>query len=168
MAAFPRYGGRFPRNESGALRVFRPVLLTAVLLAVCWGFWSNSQKRLDRLAVQNLFSDETGSLNDAQRDMVLEQIRAVRRESGLVLEVHILRAPPPLERHDGNRVYLDLVPSRRRAYLVLPPLVRRAAGDGFARDVERGLEQDFIGGRWQDGLEPALRGIRNTLRGVTR
>ncbi len=150
------------------MRAFRPVLLAAVIVVVCWAFWNNSQKRITALAVQNLFSDETGALSGAQKEMVLRHIKAVRDESGLILEVHILRRPPSIARHDAQRIYLDLVPQQGRAYLSLPPLVRRAAGDEFSRDMERGLEQDFAGGRWQEGLDPALAAIRKKLVEVTR
>ena len=148
--------------------MFRPVLLTAVILAVCWGFWTNSQNRIAALGAQSLFSDETGSLTQRQKDFVLGQIRAVREESGLMLEVNILRRPPALTRHDGARIYLDLVPGQKRAYLSLPPLVRRAVGEGFARDMERSLEQDFASDTWQEGLQQTLASIRKKLAEVTR
>ncbi len=144
------------------------MLLTAVIVVVCWAFWTNNQTRLADMARQNLLSDETKSLGKPEQELIWELMQAIRKESGFILEVHILNRPPRLEAHDAQRIYLDVLPGQRRAFLTLPPLARRALGGEFVRDMERSLEQGFAESRWQAALGPAVNALRLKLAEVTR
>ena len=157
-------GGRGIRKS----RVYRPVFLMLILAAVCWGFWSNSQKRLDAIVAQTLFTDETGSVQAGQKEEILKLLKPFKKDFGVPLEMHIRKTPPSLDAKDASRMYIDIVPSRNRAHLYLPPLVRHAVGPEFIRDMERSFAQDFAAGDWQISLVPAILALRNKLAEVTR
>ena len=150
------------------VRIYRPVFLMLILAAVCWGFWSNGQKRLDALVVQSLFSDETRSVSDETKAQLTDLLKTFKKDFGIPLEVHIRKTPPPLSDQDLSRIYIDVVPSQRRTYLHLPPLVRHAVGPDFIRDMERSFAQDFAAGDWRVSLVPAVLALRLKLAEVTR
>ncbi len=149
-------------------RVFRPVILVLILAAVCWGFWTNSRKWIDTLAMQALFTDETNSVPDAQKEELLELLKHFKQDFGIPLEMHIRATPPRLADQDASRIYIDIVPSQNRAYLFLPPLVRHAVGPAFIRDMERSFAQDFAAGDWRVSLVPSILALRNKLAEVTQ
>ncbi len=162
-----RYYGQKQAGPRRA-RVFRPVLLAAVFAAVVWAFMANNQRRFAFLVAQGLFSDETQSVPEELRDQAVELLKKFKQEFGVTLEVHVRKEPPPITAHDASRMYIDIVPSRERAYLTLPPLVRNAVGREFIRDMERSFAQDFAAGDWRPGLLPAIAVLRNKLAEVTR
>jgi hypothetical protein len=159
-------GARGPGIRRG--RVFRPVILMLVLAAVCWGFWTNSQKRMDALVGQALFTDETRSVPAARQEEIRNLLKQFAKDFGVPLEMHIRKKSPGIESQDASRMYLDIVPSQCRAYLFLPPLVRHAVGPAFIRDMERSFAQDFAAGDWRISLVPAVLVLRNKLAEVTR
>lgn len=149
-------------------RVFRPVILAALFAAICWAFISNNQRRLDALVAQGLFTDEMKAVSSEQRDQVVGYLKTFKKDFGIPLEVHIRKTPPALGASDASRMIIDIVPSRSRAYLHLPPLVRNAVGEAFIRDMERSFAQDFAAGDWRVSLVPAVLALRNKLLEVTR
>ena len=149
-------------------KVFRPVILMLILAAVCWGFWTNSQKRIEAIAVQGLFSDETGSVPAEQKERIQDLLKSFKKDFGVPLEMHIRKQPPGLDSKDSSRIYIDIVPSQGRAYLSLPPLVRHAVGVEFIRDMERSFAQDFAAGDWRVSLVPSILALKNKLAEVTR
>jgi hypothetical protein len=158
-------------------RVFRPVFLICIMALACWGFWSNSQKRINALTLQTLFTDETQSVSAQQKEEVLALLKTFKKDFGVPLEMHIRKTPPALaaqgttpvsDAQDASRIYIDIVPSQSRAYLFLPPLVRHAVGPAFIRDMERSFAQDFAAGDWRISLVPAILALRNKLAEVTR
>ena len=161
-----RYGGF--TGESRRRSPFRPVFLGIILLAVCWAFWSNNQRRLDTLIEQSLFTDETGSVSAELRDEIVKHLKEFKQAYGVPLEVHIRNTPPPINAHDGAKMFLDIVPSHRRAYLSLPPLVRHAVGTEFVQDLELSFRQDFASGDWRPGLLSAVLALKVKLAEVTR
>lgn len=166
MRSDRRYGA--VSGESRRRSPFRPVFLGVLLLAVCWAFWNNNQRRLDSLIEQSLFTDETQTVSGEYRAEILAHLKQFKQTYGVPLEVHIRNAPPPLNAHDGSRIYLDIVPSRRLAHLSLPPLVRHAAGPEFIRDMELSFRQDFASGDWRPGLLSAIRALEIKMAEVTR
>lgn len=161
-----RYGGF--TGQSRKRSPFRPIFLVAILLAVCWAFWNNNQRRLDMIVEQSLFTDETGAVSPEQRAEIVRHLKEFKRAYGVPLEVHIRKEPPPLNAYDGSKMYLDIVPSQRRAYLSLPPLVRHAVGSDFILDMELSFRQDFASGDWRPGLLSALQSLKVKLAEVTR
>lgn len=149
-------------------RVFRPILLALVIAAVCWGFWSNNQRRLDNVLLQGLVNDEVKALSPEQRNDILRRIKPFKQEFGVPIEINILKRPPDLKNNDISRIYLDVVPSQGRAYLHLPPLVKNAVGQEFIRDMEIAFQHDFAGGDWRPNLVSAIIALSGKLREVTR
>lgn len=150
------------------MRGLRPIFLAIVLAAVCWGFWTNSQRRMETIAMQGLFSDEADALTGEHRAVVLQHLLSFKKDFGIPLEVHIRKRPPALADHNPSRMYLDVVPEVGRAYLFLPPLVRHAVGEEFVRDLEVSFRQDFASGDWRPGLISAILALRAKLAEVTR
>lgn len=149
-------------------RVFRPLLLGLIIAAVCWGFWTNNQRRLDAMIVQGMLNDDVKALSPAQRATVLDSIKSFKQEFGVPMEINILKQPPSLKNNDISKIYLDIVPDRGRAYLSLPPLVRNAVGPEFIRDMETAFRQDFANGDWRANLVSAILALRAKLHEVTR
>lgn len=149
-------------------RTFRPVLLAVVVMAVCWAFWGNNQRRVDLLVGQSLFSDATQTVSATQREELLELLRTFKKDFGIPLEVHVRKTPPDLNAGDASRMYIDIVPPQRRVFLSLPPLVRHAVGPEFIQNMERSFAQDFAAGDWRVSLIPAVLALRNKLAEVTR
>lgn len=156
------------RAKPKARRVFRPFFLVIIVTAVCWGFWNNTERRMDLLAGRSLFSDETESVSAAQRDELIELLKTFKKDFGVSLEVHVRKKPPELNAGDSSKMYFDIVPSQNRAYMHLPPLVRHAVGPDFIRDMEISFAQDFAAGDWRISLVPAVLALRNKLAEVTR
>ena len=150
------------------VRIYRPVFLMLLLAAVCWGFWTNGQKRLDTIVAQSLFSDETHSVDAEKKEQLIALLKTFKKDFGIPLEMHIRKAPPSLSEQDASRIYIDIVPSQNRTYLHLPPLVRHAVGQDFIRDMERSFAQDFAAGDWRVSLVPAVLALRHRLAEVTR
>ena len=155
-------------SSTRKVRIYRPVFLMLILTAVCWGFWSNGQKRLDTIVAQSLFSDETQSVNSETKEQLTGLLKTFKKEFGIPLEMHIRKIPPSLGDQDISRIYIDVVPSQGRTYLHLPPLVRHAVGPDFIRDMERSFAQDFAAGDWRVSLVPAILALRLKLAEVTR
>ena len=149
-------------------KAFRPVVLMIIFAAVCWGFWSNNERRVDMLVGQSLFSDETGTVPAEQKDELIQHLKAFKKDFGIPLEVHVRKSPPAVNQSDASRMYIDIVPSQGRAFLFLPPLVRRAVGQEFIRDMERSFAEDFTAGDWRISLVPAVLALRGKLAEVTR
>lgn len=161
-----RYGGF--TGHSRRRSPFRPIFLGVILLAVCWAFWNNNQRRLDIMVEQSLFTDETETVSAAHRAEIIKYLKEFKRTYGVPLEVHIRKEPPALNAHDDSKMYLDIVPPQRRMYLSLPPLVRRAVGSDFIRDMELSFRQDFASGDWRPGLLSAIRALQVKMAEVTR
>lgn len=165
--------GRFSRQKEQPReirrgKVFRPFFFVMIFAVVCWGFWTNNQRRMEAIAMQGLFKDEVSAFSAEQKAEVLQYLRTFKKDFGIPLEVNILSRPPATSGDDTTRIYLDVVPSQGRAYLHLPPLVRNAVGGDFIRDMERSFAQDFVAGDWRVNLVSAILALRIKLGEVTR
>lgn len=164
----------FPRRDEARKagprpgRVFRPVLLVLVVMAVCWGFWNNQQQRFAAIVDQGLFSDQVNAFSRGQRQELITHLKAFKKDFGIPLEVNVLKRPPAINQHNASRIYLDIVPAQGRAFLHMPPLVRHAVGEAFIRDLETALQQDFAAGDWRPGLVSTIFALRAKLAEVTR
>lgn len=146
----------------------RPVFLALVIAGVCWGFWNNSENRLESLINQGLLADQTKALSPAHKEEILNLLKTFKKDVGIPLEINILKTPPGINDHNASRIYLDIVPAQGRAYLFLPPLVRRAVGEEFRLNMEEALRRDFTSGDWRQGLIPAIQALRAKIGQVTR
>ena len=160
-----------PRGARQGLRrgkVFRPFFLAIIFAAVCWGFWTNNQRRMESIAMQGLFRDEVKAFSAEQKSELIQYLKTFKKDFGIPLEVNILSRPPAVSGNDATRIYLDVVPSQGRVYLHLPPLVRSAVGKDFIRDMETSFTQDFAAGDWRVNLVSAILALRMKLAEVAR
>ncbi|GHV53088.1 hypothetical protein FACS1894206_03090 [Deltaproteobacteria bacterium] len=159
-------------NEGRRGRVYRPFILLILVLVVGYGFWTNNARRFEAIAMQGLFVDETRLFQTEKKEEILRNIKFFRQDFGIPLEVRILRQAPGLEQREGvsgtPRIYLDIVPDRREAYLTLPPLARHAVGEEFVFGLERSLRRNLASESWQEAVLPAITALRAKLAEVTR
>lgn len=149
-------------------KVLRPFFLVIIFAAVCWGFWTNNQNRMEAIAMQGLFKDEVKAFSPEQKTVMFTMLKSFKKEFGIPLEVSILSRPPALDADDANRIYLDVVPALGKACLHLPPLVRHAVGKDFVQDMETSFSRDFAAGDWRENLIAAVSALRMKLAEVTR
>ena len=149
-------------------RAFRPILLALIITVVCWSFWNNSQRRLNDVLLQGLVNDEVKALTSEERNEILHYIKPFRQDFGVPIEVNILKRPPDIKNNDISRIYIDISPEHRRAYLHFPPLVRNAVGQEFIREMEHTFQQGFAEGDWRPPLVSVILALGAKLREVTR
>lgn len=149
--------------------------LLGVLLVVSltlWGFWANSQRQAERLNARLGLGDTLRQLSESERDQVQAFITDLRTRYGIETRVQIAEdeiSPPDQDGPAaGKTLFLGISPARRTALVILPPLVLRALGPDFARQ----LEQEHFpfhfgpGKRWQQGLLLALDLVQTRLAGI--
>ena len=158
----------FRRSTRPGQKASRPFLLAVIILTCCYAFWMNSQRRLDTIVLQGLFIDHTGLVGQDVKKPLLELLKTFKPSFGMPLEVSILTHPPDLSRHDPARIYLDVLPKQRRILLTLPPLIRRAAGDTFAQDIETMFTESFADNSWPQAILPATRAIQAKMVELNR
>ena len=168
MGLFFRFSGKDGDSDARRRSPIRPFFLVLVVGLACWSFWTNSQQRMEAIAMQGLFTDELQALSGEDKVRLQREIKSFKKDFGIPLEVHIRKRPPAIETNDASRIYLDIVPSQGRAYLFLPPLLRRAVGEEFTRDMEMSFQRDFQTGDWHAGLVSVLLSLRAKVAEVTR
>jgi hypothetical protein len=145
--------------------LLRLVALILVFGLSIFAFWKNSERKMTAINASFGLSDETKSLTADERARVQDFITALRRDYGLEARVQIAEdvlAPP---KADGKTLYLGLSARSKTAVVQLPPLVARALGPEFAKQMEtEHFPFHFGPGRdWRKGLVLALDLIESRL-----
>jgi hypothetical protein len=159
-----------PRGSTFSERVLRTMLFVLLIFGISYLFWHNHERRLDRVTHGQAVLDRTGELAPERLREAREFSRRMRDHFGITVEVRIaqreLLAPPP----DGKTLFIGLVPSRREAVILLPPLVERALDQDFvAHLVEEHFEPYWdVEGGWQEGLQQAMALLWEQMRGLER
>jgi len=149
--------------------LLRLVGMFLVMSLAVVGFWKNSERNLERInarqAALSGLADESGGLTEADRTHVLAFIESLRKNYGVVARVHIARETPAPPEADGKTLFIGLGLDAKTAVVRLPPLMDRALGPDFARNLEREhFPFHFAPGRsWQKGLLAALDLIESRL-----
>lgn len=169
MRLFPQRGTtRDATRESPKGRLLRMLLLAGVFALVLWGFWSNSQRRLEDLGRQNVLRDATGEFTQAEKEALFAKARFFQSAYGLALKVQVHKGSSSLREATPRDVFLDIAPARREVILTLPPLVRRAVGEGFVTKVEDVFIPYFAAGTWKKALPAALDLLQTKMDEVSR
>lgn len=155
-------------RESSKGRLLRMLLLAGVFALVLWGFWSNSQRRLEELGRQSVLRDATGEFTQAEKEALFAKARFFQSTYGLALKVQVHKEPSALREATPRDIFLDIAPARREVILTLPPLVRRAVGEGFITKVEDIFIPYFEAGIWKKALPAALDVLQTKLDEVSR
>lgn len=147
--------------------------LLAVVGLMVLGFWKNSERNMERIneraseraSARLGLSDEVRGLSASEREHVLASITALRKNYGVEARVQISLASPRPPEPDGKTLYLGLGLRDKTAVVQLPPLMARALGPNFARNLEREhFPFHFAPGKsWQKGLLAALDLIESRL-----
>lgn len=154
--------------ESSKSRALRMVLLVCVFGAVFWGFWGNSQRRLEELGRRSVLYDETGELTKADKEVLFARARVFQSVYGLRLNVRVHTKASSLREATHHDIFLDIAPARGEVIVTLPPLLQRAAGERAIRDVEDAFLPYFAAGTWQKGLPAALDRLQTVMSEVFR
>ena len=169
MRLFPQRGTtRGIVLESSKGRALRVLLLAGVFAAVLWGFWSNSQRRLEDLGRQNVLHDATGEITKAEKEALFAKARFFQTAYGLALKVQVHKGSSALREATPRDIFLDIAPARREVILTLPPLVRRAVGEGFVTKVEDAFIPYFEAGTWKKALPAVLDILQTKMDEVSR
>lgn len=169
MHLFPQRGtARDTTRESPKGRLLRMLLLAGVFALVLWSFWSNSQRRLEDLGRQGALRDATGEFTQAEKEALFARARFFQSAYGLTLKIHVHKGSSALREATPRDVFLDIAPARREVILTLPPLVRRAVGEGFAAKVEDAFIPYFEAGTWKEALPAALNLLQTKMDEVSR
>jgi len=136
------------------------------------GFWKNSERNLARInartAALSGLNDETNGLTEPDRAHVLAFVESMRKKYGVEARVRIARRTPEPPPPDGKTLFVGLGLEDRGAVVRLPPLMDRALGADFAKDLERDhFPFQFTPGHsWQKGLLVALDLIESRLDAI--
>lgn len=151
--------GIFSVRAGGPLELLlRLAGLAAIIALVVMGFWSNSERQSERLNARFGVSDETRGLSGDERAHVQAFITSMRARYGIEARVQARQGEPELPGQDGKTLFMGLNLRDKTAVLLLPPLVSRALGPDFARQLTaEHFPFHFGPGRsWQKGLVLAL------------
>ncbi len=108
------------------------LLLGLVLLA----FWKNSARNMERINARFGLSDETGTLSKAEQEHVQAFITALRASYGIEARVQVRQGEVDPPKPDGKTLFVGLGLRGKTAVVLLPPLVERALGPDFARQLK--------------------------------
>lgn len=149
--------------RSGGIRehLLRLVGVLLVFSLTIWGFWANSQRQAERLNARMGLGDAARQLSEAERDQVQAFITDLRNRYGIEARVQIAEGdpqPPDTGKAAAKTLFVGISPAQKTAVVILPPLVERALGPEFARQlVDEHFPFHFAPGRkWQKGLLLAL------------
>lgn len=146
------------RSQSPLEHLVRLGALILVMGAVVLGFWKNSERNLERLNARLGLSDEVLGFSTDERAHVQAFITALRKDYGIEARVQVSQGKPAPPEPDGKTLYVGISPQEKIAVVQLPPLVARALGPDFSRQLEQEhFPFHFAPGKsWQKGLLLAL------------
>ena len=161
---FPRLRHLNPYSgqDSSGGRAFRLVLLTVVLILVAWGFWTNMERRMERLGITGQILDTGHALSSEEKKNLEVYIKRFRNRFDLLLEIRVLAEPFRPDSWQGKSVLLAVVPQNRQVVFTAPPLVRRALGEEFMADLVDAFAPAFTDVEPKNWKEPLFQGL-NTL-----
>lgn len=120
----------------------RAILLAVVFAAVAWAFSWNFERRMAQLNA-GYIQDKGQVLSSAER-RALEAVRQdVQQQVGLklLLRVEQGQGAVQLPSNAADTVFMGCNPQTSAALIVLPPLAKKAVGEGPRLLLEEGLTQ---------------------------
>lgn len=170
---FPRFRHLLPNAEEGTSgeRAFRLVLLVCVFALAGWGFWTNMERRMERLGAAGNIRAEDGTFSQAERKDLEERVKRFEKRFDLTLEIRAITGPFRPESWNGKSVLLAVGPQTRQVVFTAPPLVRRALGEEFMAELVDSFAPAFTQGDaapWKDALFGALNTLERKLAELTR
>ncbi|WP_022662232.1 hypothetical protein [Paucidesulfovibrio longus] len=110
--------------------------------------------------------DETGSLDEQTRSFVMRFAEALERDFAQKAVVRIFSDKIIVPDLDNQTMFLGIAPKTRQVIVSFPPIMRRALGADFERELmTRHFDEYFASGDWPLGLKTALIQIWQTLAG---
>jgi len=158
-----------PHAKSPLEALLRLAGIGAVMALAVLGFWWNSARNLERIAVRTDarqgLADEAKGLDEDERRHVLAFITALRKDYGVEARVRVAKTRPDAPEPDGKTLFIGLGLADKSAVVQLPPLLTRALGPDFAqRLMQEHFPFHFAPGKsWQKGLIAALDLIESRL-----
>ncbi|MBN2139492.1 MAG: hypothetical protein JW718_00680 [Desulfovibrionaceae bacterium] len=148
----PRFKGK-----TALERVVRILALVLIALVVCWAFWKNNERVMERLNANKAVYDQTDSLGPEDLEFVRGFVDGLEREFGIAARIQVRTGRVEVPELDPKTLYIGLWPDSRQAVVVFPVLMRRSLGEDLARTLQdRHFPRYFDDGDWPRGLRVAL------------
>ncbi|OIQ49537.1 hypothetical protein BerOc1_01462 [Pseudodesulfovibrio hydrargyri] len=148
----PRVHGSTPREK-----VIRSLALLLVFAAVIWAFMKNNEHVVQVLNQKSAVYDETGTLTQDQKKMIVSFTQALREKWGLNCKIQIYGGDFVVPELDDKTLYIGLAPAIDAAELRFPPLMRSALGPEFIDSLKTTfLLPAFKDGDWPLAVQEVL------------
>ncbi|MEF2145424.1 MAG: hypothetical protein V3573_08265 [Desulfovibrionaceae bacterium] len=135
-------------------------------LILIWNQQRDKSISLEEAAGEAPLVDETDGLDQTARAFVQRFAEALERDFGQTCRIRIFQDKVVVPDLDNRTMFIGLSPSRGEALVSFPPMMRRALGQEFERDMMRThFPAHFASGDWPLGLKTALIQIWQTLAG---
>lgn len=149
--------------------LLRALGIVFVFMGVIWLFWKHSQRTIEMLDSHQVVVDHGGRLTAEQRQSVRDLSRALQASFGLDLRLVVASDSLSQPIVDTKTIHIGIDPDGEVVQIVLPPLVERALGQGFARYLrEEHFDPYWMSGNWERGLGEALSLIWSELNNPGR
>ncbi|MGE4292095.1 MAG: hypothetical protein AB7E32_07790 [Desulfovibrio sp.] len=110
--------------------------------------------------------DETGTLDPDTRRFVARFAEALERDFAQKAVIRVFNGEIVVPDLDNQTMFLGLAPGKRQVIVSFPPIMRRALGPQFERELmTEHFTTSFDNGDWPQGLKTALIRIWQTLAG---
>jgi hypothetical protein len=167
MTLFRRLG---PQGTTFTERLLRSMGFVLLIAGIGYLFWTNYERNLQRIGLQEAVHDRTGELSSEVRKEVWTFSRSMREHFGITVEVRIAQRELLAPESDGKTLFFGIVPSERRAVILFPPLMERSLDPGFVvylkQDHFRPYWERENG--WQEGLQDATALLWEQMRRMER
>lgn len=145
------------RNAPPWEGLLRALGIVFVFMGVIWLFWKHNQRTIEMLDTHQVVVDHGGRLTAEQRQSVRDLSRALQASFGLDLRLVVATDPLPRPVVGTKTIHIGIYPEGEAIQVVLPPLVERALGQGFARYLQdEHFDPYWMSGDWERGLGEAL------------
>lgn len=150
-------------------KIIRSLALLLVFAAVIWAFTKNNQHVVQVLNQQSAVYDETGTLDQDQKKLIVDFVRALREQWGVNCKVQIYGGDFVVPELDDKTMFIGLAPSIGVAELRFPPLMRGALGPEFIESLKTTfLLPSLKEGDWPMAIQETLLEIIKKLEALNK
>ena len=131
----------------------RSFLLVVFICIVGWGFWTNSEKSMQKLKFEARVSDESGLLDQKSKIRLMQSMKEAEKEYGVKIYIKISKIPVISTDALPGTVFLGVCPNLKQNLLIMPEEWEQALGPDFVRKLRReGMLASFQSGKWEEAL----------------
>ncbi len=129
---------RIPTEDESPLRsLVRSVGVVIVFVCVGILFWKNYESTLDKIVSRQTIYDATNTLTPSQKRIIKDFSRYLREVYGLDFRVNVSKTHLILPQDESKKIlYIAICPSKRRALIIFPVILKRALPVKFVKYME--------------------------------